>query len=214
MRSITGFLLLACAAAPVAAQADPDRAVAGGGDLPAGWMARTDRPSQSLADVRFSTMGDGFHVTNGPPVILYRPSDVATGAYVVSATFAQTQQPEHAEAYGLIAGGRDLDGDSQDYLYFLIRKNGDFLVKHRAGSDTHDVIPWTMHDAVNRPGADGRVSNTLAIDAGPERVRFLVNNVEVAALDRVPMLRTDGIAGLRINHNLDAHITGFAITKK
>lgn len=214
MRTFTALLSLACAAAPLAAQADPDRAVAGGGSLPAGWMGRTDRANQTLDNVKFVTMGDGFHVTNGPAVILYRPADTVTGAYRVSATFAQTKQPEHAEAYGIFVGGQNLDAANQDYLYFVIRKNGDYLIKHRAGTETHNVVAWTMHDAVNKPGEDGRVSNTLAIDAAADKVRFLVNDVEVAALDRAPMLRTDGIAGLRINHNLDAHIAGFTITKK
>lgn len=201
MRTTATLFLLACTA-PAAAQGLPD-----------GWQGRTDRPNQALADVRLAPMGDGFHVTTGPAVILYRPTDSATGAYRVEATFSQTQQPEHAEAYGLFAGGSQLDQDGQDYLYFLVRKTGEFLVKHRAGRETHDLFNWTAHEAVNRPDANGRVSNTLAIDAGTDRVRFLVNGVEVAALDRVPMLVTDGIAGLRVNHNLDVHVSGFSITK-
>ena len=48
-----------------AAQADPDKAVSGGGTLPAGWSAKTDR-NAPLTNVKFSKMGEGWHFTLGP----------------------------------------------------------------------------------------------------------------------------------------------------
>src|SRR2546428_11038766 len=50
---------------------DPDAKIAGGGTLPAGWHARTDK-NRPLADAKIQTMGTGLHTTLGPPVILWR----------------------------------------------------------------------------------------------------------------------------------------------
>ncbi len=47
-------------------------------------------------------------------------------------------------AYGLFVGGQDLEGDDQKYLYFLIRRSGEFLIKTRAGDETSVVHPWTV----------------------------------------------------------------------
>ncbi|MGH7538301.1 MAG: hypothetical protein ACREMF_06680, partial [Gemmatimonadales bacterium] len=48
-------ILSLCAIAGAAAQADPDRTVAGGGTMPPGWNARTDRGAP-LGGVKFEIM--------------------------------------------------------------------------------------------------------------------------------------------------------------
>jgi hypothetical protein len=182
------------------------------GVLPAGWEARLDRPGP-MDNVRFMEMEGHQHAILGPSAIFYRPADVADGEYRLSGTFRQNRLTRHPEAYGLILGGRDLQGEGQDYLYFLVRQDGKFLVKHRAGSETHTLMDWTEHEAVRRPGEDGRATNTLAVDVAAAGVRFLVNGTEVGALQRVPMLNTDGVYGLRINHGLDVRVDGFGIER-
>ncbi len=204
-------------ASPAAAQEhmhgdDPDEAVEGGGMIPEGWRVRTDRGA-SMDNVRFMKMEHGYHVVLGPAAIFYDPESTASGAYTAHATFTQNKAPRHPEAYGLIVGGKNLDRDAQDYLYFLVRQSGEFLVKHRAGSETHTLTAWTAHEAIHKADDAGKASNTLAVRSEPDRVRFLVNGVEVAAFDRAPMLNTDGIVGFRVNHNLDVAITDFGIEK-
>jgi hypothetical protein len=54
------------------------------------------------------------------------------------------------------------------------------------------------------------MSNTLAVDVGKDKVRFLVNGTEVSSADAA-QVDTAGIAGLRINHNLNVHVEGFAV---
>src|SRR2546426_8834850 len=83
---------------PASAQShDPDAKIAGGGTLPAGWHALTDK-NKSLADAKIATMGSGIHVTLGPAVILWRGPGLAAGDYPVVATFTHTQKPHHPEA--------------------------------------------------------------------------------------------------------------------
>lgn len=219
MRALVVTTLL-LAAAPAAAQhqhgqhqhgAGGEHAHHPAGVLPAGWEARLDRPG-GMGNVRFMEMEGHQHAILGPAAIFYRPADTATGSYRLQAAFTQNRATAHPEAYGLILGGRDLQGDAQDYLYFLVRQDGKFLVKHRAGAETHTLIDWTEHSAVQRANAQGRVINALVADVSASGVRFLVNGTEVGSIPRVSYLNTDGVYGLRINHNLDVRVDGFGVT--
>ena len=57
------------------------------------------------------------------------------------------------------------------------------------------------------------MSNTLAIEVGKDKVRFLVNGTEVSSLDAAKV-DTAGTPGLRVNHNLNLHVEGFATTSR
>src|SRR2546428_8362084 len=85
---------------PASAQShDPDAKIAGGGTLPAGWHARTDK-NKSLADAKIATMGSGIHVTLGPAVTLWRAPGLAAGHYPPGATVPPTKNPPHPPADG------------------------------------------------------------------------------------------------------------------
>lgn len=207
MRTLTLAAAALVAAAPaVAQQAAPS-------ELPAGWQARTDKDAP-MEGVKFATMADGVHATTGPAVILWRPADQAQGDFAVAATFTQMKAPEHPEAYGLFVGGQALQGPEQRYTYFLVRGDGKFLIKTRTGATTANVTTgWAEHAAVVKADAAGKASNTLRIERAGDRVRFLVNGTEVHSA-AVADVDTGGQAGLRINHNLDVHVDGFALEKK
>jgi len=194
-----------------AGQHDPDKQVQGGGSLPAGWQMRLDTAQAKPDAVRFSTMGSGFHVMTGPAAIFYRPSDTPrSGTYQVQATFTQMEPTAHGEAYGLFIGGSDLQGAGQKYTYFLIRQDGQFLVKRRAGAQTPSVTDWTANAAVKKTEGATKGINTLAIAVTPDKVRFLVNGTEVSSA-ATSQVDATGIAGLRVNHNLNVHIEGFGV---
>jgi len=215
-RSLTTLSILALAAAPLAAQGtdDPTHKVAGGA-LPAGWMGRTDRATDKLTDAKFVAMGPGYHVTSGPAAIYWNPKTVTSGPFVASTTITQTKKPMHPEAFGIFFMGKDLDSPSQNYAYFLVRGDGKYLVNHRAGADVHKIIPWTESAAVNKEDASGKSTNKLTVDASkPDSVRLLVNDKQIAAIGVSHLGKTDGIVGLRVNHNLDVHIGGLTVTPK
>lgn len=212
-RSYTALSLLVLAAAPLAAQMkdhDPDKK-ADGGALPAGWMGRTDRDNAKLSDAKFETMGTGFHVTSGPAAIYWRNNNV-TGPYTASATFTQMKAPAHPEAYGMFFIGKDLTGAQQNYAYFLVRGDGKFLVKHRAGKDVHTIMDWTDNAAVNKQDLNGKATNKLTVDASKaDSVRLLVNGKQINAFAKAYLGGSDGAVGLRVNHNLDVHVADFTI---
>lgn len=213
---IVTLATLAAAASPLAAQQHPHNPVDGGheaGTLPAGWQARLDRADANLGDVKFEAMGDGFHVTTGPAVILWNPANnVADGSFTARVTFAQTKAPTHPEAYGLVAGGRDLSGSAPEYFYFLVRGDGKFMLRHRAANgELHTIHDWTENAAIHKQDAQGQATNTLAIVATPSGVIYKVNRVQVA---ETPNVSGVGQVGLRVNHNLDVHVSNFGVDRR
>jgi hypothetical protein len=206
---------VAMAALPLVAQdhqhaADPDKKMAGPGTLPSGWKGRLDSGDKSLAGVKASQMGGGVHFMTGPAGIYFKPADKMTGTYEAHATFTQMEPAAHPEAYGLFIGGSDLEGAAQKYTYFIVRQDGKYMIKRRAGADTPTVADWTDSAAIKKADKSGKMSNTLAVEVGRDKVRFLVNGTEVTSVDAAKV-DTVGTAGLRVNHNLNLHVEGFTV---
>jgi hypothetical protein len=201
---------LAAQASDNSSHSDQDRAVAGGGALPAGWSGRPDEGGD-LQNVKFVTMEPGYHLTLGPATILYREKDRAKGPFHTLATFHQMKKLKHAEGYGLFFGGENLTAGDQRYVYFLVRDDGKYLIKRREGANTSEISKgWTANSAIKKADAEGRATNLLEIDAkqDPRKVSFKVNGTTVHTAD-AKTVNTNGIVGLRVNHNLDVHIEGF-----
>jgi len=215
--------LLTCGVAVgLAAQADPDRSVAGGGTLPPGWHARTDG-NRPLTNVKFDSMSVGHHVTLGPATIFWRDADNATGSYTAEAKFWQFPSDthrDHREGYGLFIGGSALAAAGQRYTYFLIRDDGMFLVKRRMGDSTWAVTKgWTASDAVAKRDSGANVAttnpleNTLTIRVTPTDATFLVNG-KIVYKANASDVDSRGIVGFRVNHNLNVHLGALEITKQ
>lgn len=195
----------------------------GGGDvasggvpgLPAGYALRLDHEGANPTDFRAMIMGGGLYVQTGPAGILYHDMDaVAEGDYTVSATFTELGAPaNHREAYGIFIGGQDLQGADQSYTYFLVRADGRYLIKRRTGAETADVSEgWVAHEAVNASTGSGDVVNALEVRVAGDEVRFSVNGTEVATVPAAG-LDTHGIAGVRINHNLNVLINNWGVVR-
>jgi hypothetical protein len=218
---VTSLVLTALLAAQVSAQTpakkkvmkDEDIAAVGGTGVPLGYVGRTDRPNQRLSDAKYVKRGNGWDVTTGPAHILYNPSQTASGSYTVSATIDQLANPAHPESYGIFIGGSGLTGSGQTYLYFNVRGTGEFLVKTRNGDNTASAIDWKTSSLVPKADASGRASYKLAIQVASDSVKFWVNGHQVAALPK-GTLPTNGIYGLRINHNLKLHVTPVSVTRR
>ncbi len=200
-------------APPPAAAMDKDVAAIGGTGIPAGYKGRTDDSTAMLTSAKYAVSGKAWEVTTGPAHILYNPADVATGSYTVSATFEQLGKPAHPEAYGLFVGGQNLDQPSQNYLYFLVRGNGQMLAKTREGKQTIGKIAWQGSPPIVLEDSAGKATHKIAIQVTPDSVRFWVNGRQTAALVKKPGLFTEGIYGIRINHNLHIRVSPVTITR-
>ena len=208
MRSIPVALLALSIAVPATAQHDTDRAVAGGGQLAPGWLARTDR-GQDFDNIKFEEKGTGWDISVGPAVTLYRESDMAHGDYTISATLEQLSSKGHGHGTGLIFGGRNLQSPNQLYSYFLVRGDGSYIIKTRTGDGTAEIVGWTKHAAINESEL-AHMSNEVTVRVAGNNVIFMVNGTEVNRVAKSEMY-TDGIGGIRLNHNLDMHIDSFEI---
>jgi hypothetical protein len=178
--------------------------------VPPGWTLRLDK-SDAPAPPKFFPAGDGLHVTSGPAAIYYQPAQHMKGDFRISATFTQTRSPKHPEAVGLFIGGKNLDNAAQEYGYLIVRGDGKYAVKHRAGDEVHIIQDWTEHSGVKKQDAAGKATNTLAIEAIGAKVRMLVNGAEVQSFERRNFFPTSGLLGMRINHELDVHISDFKV---
>ncbi len=218
MRSTHALAALVLAAAvPLAAQeakpakADADKAVQGSGTLPEGWMARTDKDAP-LTMVKFENMAPGWHVTLGPAAVFYRPTDVVSGNAHIVGLFHLFPGATHPEGFGLIIGGQDLQGPNQAYTYFLVREDGKYRINRRKGAEVTTVVDWTANEAVKAAGTDGKSTNELSVQIGKDKVSFMANGKEVYSAP-ASAVDSQGIAGLRINHNLNVHVETFAVHK-
>ena len=201
--------------------ADPDKKVAGGGAVPAGWSYRLESPSASIADAKFVTMGAGMHFSTGPAGIYWRDADAATGSFHTIATFTQTKAPDHPEAYGLFVAGKDLKSATASYIYLIVRGTGEYSIRKggAAGSPSTNLTQsasrngWLPSDAVAKQDTTGKATNRLEIsgDAKTGKLTFKVNGKTVQELDAPGGVA--GIVGIRMNHNLDVHVDGFAVHK-
>ncbi|MDF1502770.1 hypothetical protein [Roseisolibacter sp. H3M3-2] len=200
-------------AAATADAADPTRVAAGAQGVPAGYTGRTDRPAQAIADAKYVAKGDGaWEVTTGPAHVLWAAGDTASGRYTARARFTQLEAPSHPEAFGVVVGGRDLEGEGQRYTYFIVRGTGEYLVRVREGAGTRDVRGWTAAPAVPKQDGSGRATYDLAVRVDQDSTRFLVGETPVFAV-AAGAVPTDGVAGVRVNHNLHLELRPVAITR-
>lgn len=192
-----------------AAGADPDKNV-DGGSIPAGYVGRSDRSNLPVSGAKYTPSGDGWEVTTGPAHILYSTKDQASGNYTASATFEQLEAPAHPEAYGIFIGGMHLDKPNIAYTYFEVRGTGELLVKLRDGAATRDIVAWTATADVPKQDATGKATYTLSATVTNDAIKFFVNGKQAASVSKVG-LPTDGIVGVRVNHNLHVKISPVSI---
>jgi hypothetical protein len=208
MKHFVGFALAALlATAPAFAQA------------PKGWKLHSDHSADaSDPDApganKFVVSGSGFHATNAMAAIYWNPANTVSGNYTLKGTFKLIKSSGYDEYYGLIFGGNGLEGPMQSYLYFMVTDDGTYLIKRRDGASTAGVSPKTPSDAVKKPDASGTATNALEVRVKADKIEFVINGTVVTTLPKTGQTaKTDGIYGMRINHQLDVQIDGFAVSK-
>ena len=170
--------------------------------------------ADSTADVFFVNMTPGWHITTGPAAIFTHPASTAESTYRVESQIHLFDPEGRNEAYGLLLGGQNLDGDDQAYDYFVIRNSGEFLIKRRTGAETETLQDWTSSDAIVRfdETTEGTATNTLAVEVDTDEAIFFINDTEVARMP-AEAVQTDGIVGLRVNHALNLHVETLSVTE-
>jgi hypothetical protein len=208
MKHFVGLLLAALLAiAPAFAQ------------TPAGWKMRSDHSSNASdpdasGSNKFLTSGSGFHAINPMAAVYWNPSNTVTGNYTLKGTFKLIKSTGEDEYYGLIFGGSGLEGATQSYTYFMVTDDGTYLIKRRDGTSTQGVSAKTPSPAVKKPDGSGTATNALEVRVMGDKIDFVINGTVVTSLPKTgPAAKTDGIYGIRINHQLDVQIDGFSLAK-
>lgn len=204
LQRVLPIALVACLVAPLSAQA------------PAGMKMRVDRSTDAsdpdnTPDVKVATVGKGFRVTGGPAVVLWNPTNTASGNYSLKATFTLMKPSSHPNFYGLVFGGSALESAAQAYTYFTVAQNGSYLIKQRNGDQT-PTVNRAQHAAVKNPDANGTAVNTLEVRVAGDTITYLVNDQTVHTMPK-GNIKTDGLVGVRINHVLDVQVDNFALGK-
>jgi hypothetical protein len=207
-RHVHVAVLALVALTPLAAQA------------PQGWKVRVDRSTSAsdpdgAGEIKFVTMGSGFHATNPQAAVYWNPANTASGTYTLKGTFTLMKPSGHTNYYGLVFGGSGLEGAQQSYLYFVVAQNGTWLIKRRDGdAGASTVFAKTPSDAVKKPDATGKSTNSLEVRVGADKIDFVVNGEVVHTEPKSgATAKTDGIYGIRVNHLLEVHVDGLAVSK-
>jgi hypothetical protein len=235
MRLVHGFALAAALVmfAPGAmnaqAQEGASRAGEGGGISAPGWSGKLDaseeKAGQTLNNAKLAAEGDTLHVTTGPAVTYWNPSNKASGDYTVKATFNEPKYMtlnSHPHPYGIFIAGNDLGTPTQSYLYCAAYGNGNFIVRG-FGPDAFQVNGrrGEANAAVHKAAAVGEpVSQEIAVSVKGDKVECAINGTVVGSYDKSTLVTagklksTDGVWGIRFAHNTDATVTGLSASTK
>jgi len=191
---------------------DADKSASGTG-VPAGYTGVTDHPDAKITDAKYTSNGGRWEIQTGPAHITFAAKDSAKGQYQISTTIEQLEKPKHPEAYGVFLGGTNLtDPAKQKYGYFVLRGTGEYLIKTRDGDNTTTVVNWTANPKIPKEDASGKATYKITAHVAPDTVHFIVNDNLVAAVPK-SKFPTDGVAGIRVNHNLHIAVTPIVISK-
>jgi len=214
MYRICSFSLaaVAIAAAPLASVASAQETVhtvASGGISVPGWTGGIDanaaKRGSTLKDSKLSKDGNALHVTTGPAVAYWNPSDKASGNYTVSATFREPKYMslnDHPHPYGVFIAGNDMGTDNQSYLYCAAYGDGNFIVR-----------------GFGPAGKGQPVTQDIALSVKGDKVSCSINGKEVASYTKAELVApgklksTDGVYGIRFAHNTEGLVTGLKVTR-
>ncbi len=203
------------------------REVASGGISVSGWTGKIDAAEASrgqvLTNARLANNGNALHVTTGPAVAYWNPSNTAAGDYTVRATFTEPKfmnLNDHAHPYGIFIAGNDMGTDSQSYLYCAANGNGSFIVRG-FGPDAFQLNGrrGEVNAAVNKAAAKGSpVTNEIAVSVVGDKVQCAINGTVVATYNKADVVgagklkSTDGVYGIRFAHNTEGLVRGLAVS--
>ena len=225
--AIVTALSVVSMAAQQAPPADASRKVTGGGITAAGWKGRVDANEAAkggkIEDSKFAQVGSEFRLNNGPAAIYWHPAQTASGSYTVSATFTEPKymsSNDHPHPYGIFIGGSKLDTDQATFVYCTPYGNGSFIVRGM-GPAPFRVSQGrsTPHEAVKKAEPGGSVTQEVAWVVTPEKAECKINGVVVGTYPKADLVGAgkleslDGIAGIRVAHNVDVNVSNWKISK-
>jgi hypothetical protein len=226
--AVLAALAISTTSSAVRAQ-EAERSVAGGGISVPGWKGEVDARAasrgQSVRDAKLTAAGKDLHVTTGPAVTYWNPSNTASGDYTVKATFTEPKYMnlnDHPHPYGVFIAGNKMGTDQQSYLYCAAYGNGSFIVRGFGPE------PFQMNGrrgeenaAVHKAAGKGEpLTQEIALSVKGDKVSCAINGTVVASYDKSEIVTdgklasTDGVYGIRFAHNTEGTVSGLTMTKQ
>lgn len=205
-------------------QQDADKKVAGGGVTVKGWTGRVDsgnRQGLAITDSKLAPEGSSMRLMTGAAALYWNPANVGKGDFSVKATFDEAKQPyNHPHPYGVFIGGKGLDGDQPQALYCAAYRSGNYIVRGFSGGKPFGIVQKpSPNDAIAKGAADAPVKQEVTMRVSGDKVECTVNGASVWSATKADVTgagkldSTDGITGIRVSHNSDALVSGFAVGK-
>lgn len=211
----------------MASSTETSRQVAGGGVSVPGWTGQIDANEASrgqvLSNAKLDKSGDALHVTTGPAVAYWNPSNTASGDYTVKATFNEAKYMnlnDHPHPYGVFIGGNDMGTPNQSYLYCAAYGNGKFIVRGFGPQAFQLNGRGEDNAAVNKAaGTVSPVTQEIALSVKGDQVQCSINGKVVGTYKKSDVVSagklksTDGVYGIRFSHNTEGTVSGLTVTK-
>ena len=219
------LIIWAIPAKPAArGQQDADKKVAGGGVTVKGWTGRVDsgnRQGLAITDSKLAPEGSSMRLMTGAAALYWNPANVGKGDFSVKATFDEAKQPyNHPHPYGVFIGGKGLDSDQPQALYCAAYRSGNYIVRGFSGGKPFGIVQKpSPNDAIAKGAADAPVKQEVTMRVSGDKVECTVNGASVWSATKADVTgagkldSTDGITGIRVSHNSDALVSGFAVGK-
>jgi hypothetical protein len=209
-------------------QMEATREVTSGGISVSGWKGQIDpgeaRRGQVLSNAKLSQEGNALHVTTGPAVAYWNPSNTASGDYTVKASFSEPKYMnlnDHPHPYGIFIGGNDMGTPNESYLYCAAYGNGNFIVRG------FGPAPFQLNGGRGEPnaavhkasGQGAPVTQDIAVSVKGDNVTCSINGTVVGTYKKSDVVAagklksTDGVYGVRFAHNTEGTVTGLTVTK-
>ena len=216
------------ASSSVANAQETERSVAGGGISVPGWKGEVDARAasrgQSVNDAKLAKEGNDLHVTTGPAVTYWNPSNTASGDYTVKATFTEPKYMnlnDHPHPYGVFIAGNKMGTDQQSYLYCAAYGNGTFIVRGMGPAPFQlNGREGQPNAAVHKAAGQGQpVTQNIAMSVKGDKVSCSINGTEVWSDTKGNLVTagklksTDGVYGIRFAHNTDGIVSGLTLVK-
>jgi hypothetical protein len=157
----------------------------------------------------------------GAAALYWNPANAGKGDFSVKATFDEPKQPyNHPHPYGVFIGGKGLDTDAPQALYCAAYRSGNYIVRGFSGGKPFQVVGKpTPNDAIAKGAADAPVKQEVVMRVSGDKVECTINGTSVWSATKADVTgagkldSTDGITGIRVSHNSDALVSGFAVGK-
>ena len=184
---------------------------------PTGWMVRTDGASKGGAGdtVKLIHRGKGYYLTSGPTSIVWTPSNVASGKFLLQGVlFSGRSNATIADGFGVFLGGKNMQTPNAQYTEFLVKNDGQYAVFQHHGAKRVALVDWTTLAGItlHTGRRDESVRNTFRVIVDDKTVQLVINRTVATTISRA-VFQPDGEYGVRIGTRQQFQIESLGLVK-